>query len=143
LNKEKYLRPTNSFIRFLLVGIINTFVGLGIIFFLLNALHLTYWLSTFIGNSAGACISYWLNRSYTFNSRVSVQRGLPRFLTIILICYFGSYFFSEKLLVWINQFHFVSTSLEQNGAVLVGSVLYTVSNYIGQKYFVFNTVKTA
>jgi putative flippase GtrA len=144
LNIEKYLkRPTNSFIRFLLVGVINTCVGLLIIFFLLNIVHLSYWLSTFIGNTAGAFISYWLNRSFTFNSQVSAHRGLPRFFTIILICYFGAYFLSERLLDWISHYQFVSTSVEQNIAVLVGSILYTGTNYIGQKYFVFSSIKTA
>jgi putative flippase GtrA len=143
MRRRNFIKRTNSFIRFLLVGVINTCVGLFIIFFSLNALHLSYWVSTFVGNLAGACISYLLNRSFTFNSTVSFQRGLPRFLTIILICYFGAYFFSEKLMIWFTSFHFVSTSVEQNGAVLVGSVLYTISNYLGQRYFVFNTVKTA
>jgi putative flippase GtrA len=143
LNIGKYLRPTNTLFRFLMVGIINTCVGLFITFLLLNIVNLSYWSSTFAGNTAGAFTSYWLNRSYTFNSRVSVQRGMPRFFTIIFVCYFGSYFFSEKLLVWVNQFHLLNTTVEQNVAVLVGSVLYTISNYIGQKYFVFNTVKTA
>lgn len=143
MRRMSFIKPTNSFIRFLLVGVINTCFGLFSIFFLLNALHLSYWVSTFVGNFAGACISYLLNRSYTFNSTVSIQRGLPRFLIIILICYFGAYFCGEKLMFWFNPFHFVSTAVEQNGAVLIGSVLYTISNYLGQKYFVFNTVKTA
>ncbi|MCM3691568.1 GtrA family protein [Neobacillus niacini] len=143
MRRRSFIKPTNSFIRFLLVGVINTCVGLFIIFFLLNVLHLSYWVSTFVGNLAGACISYLLNRSYTFNSTVSIQKGLPRFLTIILICYFGAYFCSEKLMIWFTSFHFENTAVEQNGAVLLGSVLYTISNYLGQKYFVFNTVKTA
>ncbi|MEH6992370.1 GtrA family protein [Neobacillus drentensis] len=143
MRRRSFIKLTNSFIRFLLVGVINTCVGLFIIFFSLNALHLSYWVSTFVGNSAGACISYLLNRSYTFNSTVSFHRGLPRFLTIILICYFGSYYCSEKLMIWFTSFHFENTAVEQNGAVLLGSVLYTISNYLGQKYFVFNTVKTA
>jgi putative flippase GtrA len=137
------IKPINTFFRFLLVGLINTCVGLFIIFFLLNTVHLSYWVSTFTGNVVGACVSYCLNRSFTFNSQVSFQRGLPKFFTIILICYVGSYFFSEKLLFWLNQFQMVSPSVEQNGAVLLGSVLYTISNYLGQKYLVFNTVKTA
>lgn len=139
----KFIIPTNSFVRFLLVGLINTCVGLCIIFILLNAVHLSYWFSTFIGNAVGACVSFILNRSFTFNSQVSFQRGLPRFMTIILICYVVSYFLSEKLVFWVNEIQMVSSSVEQNGAVLLGSVLYTISNYLGQKYLVFNTVKTA
>ena len=137
------IKLTSSFVRFLLVGLVNTCVGLGIIFFLLNAVHLSYWISTFIGNAIGACVSFFLNRSFTFNSSVSFQRGLPKFMTIILMCYMLSYFLSEKLVVWVNEIQMVSTSVEQNGAVLLGSVLYTISNYLGQKYLVFNAIKTA
>lgn len=143
MNGEKYRKPTNSLFRFLLVGALNTVVGLSMMFFLLNAVQLSYWTSTFIGNGVGACVSYLLNRTYTFNSNVTYQRGLPRFFTIIFACYFVAYFFSEKLAEWMSQFQFVSPSVEQNIAVLLGSVLYTISNYLGQKYFVFNNVKTA
>lgn len=139
----RFIKPTNSFVRFLLVGFVNTCVGLCIIFFLLNAVHLSYWVSTFTGNAIGACVSFFLNRSFTFNSQVSFQRGLPKFMTIILICYVVSYFFSEKLVVWVNEIQMVSISVEQNAAVLLGSFLYTISNYLGQKYLVFNAVKTA
>jgi putative flippase GtrA len=138
----KYLNPTNSLFRFLLVGIVNTAFGLTIMFLLLNVFQLSYWFSTFIGNTAGACISFILNRTYTFNSNVSYMRGIPRFLVIILICYISAYFFSERIFGWISTIFFFSTSLEQNGAVFLGSVLYTISNYFGQKHFVFRNVKT-
>jgi putative flippase GtrA len=138
----KYLKPTNSLVRFLLVGTVNTVFGLSIMFFLLNVFHLSYWFSTFIGNAAGACISFILNRTYTFNSNVSYLRGIPRFLGIILTCYFSAYFFSERFFEWFSTHYNISTSLEQNGAVLLGSVLYTLANYLGQKHFVFRNVKT-
>lgn len=124
-----------------MVGMVNTMVGLLIMFSLLHLVHLSYWFSTFIGNSAGACTSYILNRNYTFNSNVSFQRGLPRFLMIILLCYFTSYFCSERLAEWMSLHVGLTNATEQNISVLVGSCLYTLSNYIGQKYFVFRKVK--
>lgn len=141
LISEKSLKPTNSsLVRFLLVGIVNTLVGLMIMFLLLHIAGFSYWTSTFTGNAAGAFVSFLLNRSFTFKSDIPVQKGLPKFLTIILICYFFSYFVSEQL---TEQFSYVSPSFGQNVAVLIGSVLYTISNYLGQKYFVFGKVQTA
>jgi putative flippase GtrA len=110
-------------------------------FSLLNIAHLSYWTSTFAGNAAGACVSYLLNRSYTFNSKVSYQRGLPRFVLIILFCYFSAYFCSERLVEWISPSLPLSASLTENASILLGSALYTISNYFGQKYLVFKKLK--
>lgn len=130
---EKYqILTTNSLVRFLLVGIVNTCIGLAIMFFLLNVANVSYWTSTFIGNAAGACVSFLLNRTFTFKSDVSYYKGLPRFIAIIVLCYFSSYFCSEKLAEWI-----FSPSVKENISVLLGSVFYTISNYFGQRYFVF------
>lgn len=76
---KNYLKQTNSFIRFLLVGIVNTAVGLSIMLFLMNALELSYWISTFIGNGTGAVTSFLLNRTFTFKSDIEWRRGVARF----------------------------------------------------------------
>lgn len=132
---EKLLKPTNSsFIRFLLVGVVNTFVGLLIMFVLLNGAGFSYWASTFTGNTIGAGVSFLMNRRFTFRSNITVYRGLPRFLAMIFLCYFCSYFVSEQLM---SQFILPSPTLKKNASVLLGSGLYTISNYAGQKYFVF------
>jgi putative flippase GtrA len=144
LNLDKYLKPTtNSLVRFLLVGIVNTFIGLVIMFFLLNVVGLSYWTSTFLGNAIGACVSFLLNRTFTFKSNVSFHKGLPKFFAIILICYFSAYFCSEKLVELTSQFYLLSTSIEENASVLLGSTFYTIANYLGQKYVVFKKIKTA
>ncbi|MEO2073916.1 MAG: GtrA family protein [Bacillus sp. (in: firmicutes)] len=135
---EKYLILTNnSLVRFLLVGMLNTSVGLAIMLFLLNVAEASYWISTFTGNAVGACVSFLLNRSFTFKSTVAYHKGLPRFFITILLCYFSSYFVSEKVGEWTSRVLIVSSETEKNVSVLLGSVFYTISNYLGQKYFVF------
>ncbi|MBV7507034.1 GtrA family protein [Bacillus sp. sid0103] len=144
LSLDKYLKPTtNPLVRFILVGIMNTFIGLVCMFFFLNVAGISYWISTFTGNVIGACFSFLLNRTFTFKSNVSFHKGLPKFFATIFICYFLAYFCSEKLIEWTNQFHPFSTSIEENASVLLGSTLYTIANYLGQKYFVFKNIKTA
>ena len=141
---EKYLKPTNNdFIRFILIGIVNTFIGLLMMFFLLNVLGVSYWISTFTGNAVGACVSFLLNRTFTFRSSVSYHKGLPLFCAIILTCYFSSYFCSEKIVLLMGHIIYLDSSLAQNASILLGSVFYTLSNYLGQKHIVFKKVTSA
>ncbi|MDR7001863.1 GtrA family protein [Neobacillus niacini] len=128
-----------SFIRFIIVGILNTIVGLSVMYLLLHAFHLSYWISTFIGNSIGAIVSFFLNRSFTFKSHHAVSKSAIRFIIVILCCYFISYDLATKLVstVLISN-HFFSEKIRTDLAVLVGTGLYTVLNYFGQKLFVFS-----
>ena len=58
-----------QFVRFLMVGVANTIVGLSVMYLLLHLAGLSYWTSTFLGNSVGAVVSFFLNRSFTFRSQ--------------------------------------------------------------------------
>ncbi|SNT52187.1 Putative flippase GtrA (transmembrane translocase of bactoprenol-linked glucose) [Bacillus sp. OK838] len=132
---KNYLKHTNSFIRFLLVGMVNTGVGLSIMLFLMNVLELSYWISTFFGNGMGAVTSFLLNRTFTFRSDIDWRRGVARFFCVILICYSSAYSLGQAIAESLEaSVHF---SIQQNVAVLIGTIFYTVLNYIGQKYFVF------
>ena len=128
-----------SFIRFVMVGILNTIVGLSVMYLLLHALHLSYWNSTFIGNSIGAIVSFFLNRSFTFKSQNAVSKPAIRFIVVILCCYFISYDLGKNLVsaILISN-HFFIEKIRTDLAVLVGTGLYTVLNYLGQKLFVFS-----
>ncbi|PLS17581.1 polysaccharide biosynthesis protein GtrA [Bacillus sp. M6-12] len=134
----KCLKQTNSFTRFLLVGIFNTCIGLSAVYFFLNALGFSYWISTFIGNSIGAAVSFFLNRSFTFHSSVSAKSGIPKFIAVILICYFGAYSISEFMAEYIDRYMAAFQLISKNNlAVLMGTGFYTIANYAGQKIFVF------
>ncbi|EKN65737.1 hypothetical protein BABA_19131 [Neobacillus bataviensis LMG 21833] len=131
-----------SFVRFILVGIVNTIVGLSFMYLFLHALGLSYWMSTFLGNSVGACVSYFLNRNFTFKSQNSVSTSAIRFVIVILCCYFFSYLVAETLVVWL--FHaneLFNESVITDFSVLVGTGMYTVLNYFGQRFFVFPEYK--
>ncbi|MGE1163089.1 GtrA family protein [Peribacillus simplex] len=134
---KNYLKHTNSFIRFLLVGMVNTGVGLSIMLFLMNVLELSYWISTFFGNGMGAVTSFLLNRTFTFRSDIDWRRGVARFFCVILICYSAAYSLGQAIAESLEaSVHF---SIQQNVAVLIGTIFYTLLNYIGQKYFVFKS----
>lgn len=128
----------NSFIRFLLVGIINTIVGLSFMYLFLHLFSFSYWLSTFLGNIIGACVSYFLNRTFTFKSDVTMGKSMIRFAIVILGCYFISYYLGEKIAYFIfDQISFLSKKYASDVAVLFGTGCYTIINYFGQRLFVF------
>ncbi|MGN8843168.1 GtrA family protein [Niallia sp. Sow4_A1] len=126
-----------SFFKFLVVGLMNTFIGLSIIYLCLNAFHFDYWLATFSGNAVGACVSYVLNKRFTFKSNAAFGSSGLRFIVVILASYLLAYkaglVFVEMLLgEWTIFFSYTDEI-----AVLFGSGFYTLLNYAGQKYFVF------
>ncbi|MEH7304024.1 GtrA family protein [Neobacillus drentensis] len=128
-----------TLVRFIMVGLVNTMVGLSVMYLLLHGLGLSYWMSTFLGNSVGACVSFFLNRRFTFRSDVSVLNGLLRFVLVILICYFISYTMGENLVQWLLVNNDTITSrVKTDLAVLISTFLYTMLNYLSQKLIVFH-----
>jgi putative flippase GtrA len=132
---EKYLSRTNSFIRFLLIGIINTCVGISMILTLLNLVGLSYWLSTFVGNGIGAIVSYVLNKKFTFKSTVKNRKGIPIFVLVIMGSYFISYQLGYKLIHGCRVINF--GLYKEEFSVLLAAVIYTILNYFGQRYLTF------
>jgi putative flippase GtrA len=139
LKIEAYLKQTNKFTRFLLVGILNTLTGLTTMFMLLHIAGLSYWVSTFFGNAMGATFSYFLNRSFTFQSKVPLSNGAPKFIAVILLSYLIAYSMSEFLARWISvSIHLNPLLLDEKGiAIILGTLFYTIINYFGQKKIVF------
>lgn len=132
----------NSFTRFLLVGIFNTFVGLSTVFVFLNLIGLSYWTSTFLGNSIGAFVSYVLNKRFSFKSKLSFRQSFWRFILVIVLSYFLAY--SCSLLftqLFIVRFLSLQDAYVKNIAVVLGAGLYTILNYMGHKYFTFRSKK--
>ncbi|MGG4203970.1 GtrA family protein [Paenibacillus jamilae] len=129
----------NSFFRFLVVGVLNTICGMSVMFLLFNTLGTNYWLSTFIGNSVGATVSYFLNKRFTFKNNASHGQTIWKFVFIILICYLLSYCLSYL----ISHFLISSLSIKNNVilgnlSILIGNIFYTLINYVGQKFIVFS-----
>lgn len=131
---------TGSFARFLLVGLLNTLVGLSASFAFFNLLHFNYWASTFAGNTIGAVVSYMLNRTFTFRSNASIGSSWWKFALVIVVCYGVSYGISWLLAEAIGSYvTSASSAWLHNGAILVGNGLYTIGNYLGHKFFTFRT----
>ena len=64
---KKFFDP--SMLRFLLVGVVNTLVGAGIMFLLYNLAGCSYWLSSAANYIVGGIVSFCLNKYFTFQSK--------------------------------------------------------------------------
>jgi putative flippase GtrA len=138
MNTANILKPTNTFLRFLLVGLINTVVGLSSMVILLNFGGFSYWLATFAGNSIGAGTSFFMNRAFTFKSHVSIGAGLPKFIAVILMCYVISYSLGGLAANTLSLPGWAAAFItKEELAVYLGTGFYTLFNYLGQKLFVF------
>ncbi|WDI30423.1 GtrA family protein [Hyphococcus flavus] len=116
-------------VRYCLVGVINTFVGLSIIYVAMGVFLLAPALSNMIGFAVGILVSYTLNRRWTFSSNAPLSRSMTIFG---LVCLTG----------YILNLSAVLTAIHIGGvnpylAQLFGISVYTVSVFLGSRQLAF------
>lgn len=119
----------NSFIRFALVGLLNTTVGYGVILLLHYKLDFTPAFANLGGYLIGSLISYLLNRSFTFSSNRPHSEAIPRFIFIAAIC------FAINLAVLQLGLSILSFNFELAQALAL--ITYTASFYLASRFIVF------
>ncbi len=130
---KKFFDP--SMLRFLLVGVVNTLVGAGIMFLLYNLAGCSYWLSSAANYIVGGVVSYFLNKYYTFKNTERSWRQVLRFALNVAVCWLLAYGIAKPLaLRLLTGF---DEKLQTNAAMLAGLCLYTALNYLGQRFFAF------
>lgn len=129
-----------TFMKFVMVGVINTIVGSTIMFVFYNLFHLSYWISSASNYFFGSICSYILNKHFTFQYHERGWASLFRFTINILVCYLLAYGIAKPLMQWIlSDF---SKSIQENVSMLLGMCLFVVFNYLGQRFFAFKNKKT-
>jgi len=126
-----------TFLTFLIVGVVNTLFGTMIMFVLYNAFGCSYWFSSFCDYFFGSILSYYLNKHFTFHYQGTDWKSVFRFVLNIVVCYLIAYSLALNLTRYaLESMHF-SKVIVENIAMLVGTVLFMVINYLGQKFFAF------
>lgn len=120
--------------KFLLVGLLNTLLS-AILMFLLEGLG--YWISTAIAYIAGAVLSFFLNRKFTFNSQEKAMKSAVKFAVNILLCYVIAYSLAQPFAGFILSKTEISAIWQERIAKILGMGIYTVINYFGQRFFAF------
>lgn len=125
------------FLKFMVVGAVNTVVGTAVMFVMYNVLHQSYWISSASNYVVGSILSYFLNKYFTFESKRKASSQVLKFVLNISLCYLAAYGIARPAVTWILQG--AQGTLRDNLAMIVGMVLFTLLNYIGQRAYVFKT----
>ncbi len=123
-----------SMLKFLLVGVGNTLLSTVLMFALEG---LGYWPSTAIAYVAGAVLSFFLNRRFTFHSEETLGRSAVKFALNVAVCYVLGYGLARGLMGILTPWSPLSPLWWERLSKLVGMGLYTVLNYFGQRFFAF------
>ena len=128
-----------TFLKFFLVGVINTVFGTAVMFGFYNILHLNYWVSSAANYIFGSILSYFLNKYFTFKNHEKGWKPILRFIINISVCYLLAYGVAKPFvkLILSNS----SQQIMENCAMLTGMVLFVGLNYIGQRFFAFKEEK--
>ncbi len=131
-----------TFWKFILVGLVNTLFGTGIMFLLYNLAFKNYhdsswayWVSSAANYVLGSILSYFLNKRFTFKNKAAAGKTMLPFVINISLCYLLAYGGAKPLARLI--FSGLSATAQDNLAMLAGMCFFVALNYIGQRFFVF------
>ena len=149
-------------LKFLIVGVANTLVGMGIMLllsFIFNAtvpefaekhvfvLGTTDYTASYIISSAvnyivGGILSYFLNKYWSFENKEKSKMIVLKFVATVLVCYAVAYLGAKPLMELALKNTGMAEKWKEFIALIVGAGLYTVLNYFGQRFFAFAVKKT-
>lgn len=124
-------------VKFICVGVVNTLIGMAIMFGLYNLAGCSYWVSSAANYILTSILSYFLNKLFTFGNRDGIGSTALRFAFNIAVCYVLAYGIAKPLTAYVLSGE--PAALRDNCSMMVGMVLFTALNYIGQRFFAFRS----
>jgi putative flippase GtrA len=123
------------FLKFLIVGIINTLVGYAIMFVLCNIAHVSYWFSSGCGYFLSSILSFFLNKYFTFTVKRWSVFMIIAFIVTIVVSYYVPFWIAEHAIDYFFQNSQENT--RDNIALIAGTCLASAVSYFGQRFVVF------
>jgi putative flippase GtrA len=124
----RHRHSIGEFIKFALVGLLNTAVDIAI-FFLLTWVSTAYVAAQVVSYSCGAANSYLLNKFWTFRSSGLSYAEVVRFTVVNL----GSLVISIVVLTLLHETADLDLAVSKAGATVCALAL----NFLGNKLWVF------
>lgn len=128
--------------RFIIVGVLNTLIGLTAMFISYNVFHLGYWISSAMDYIIGSIFSYFANKYFTFKSEKKSGKEVIRFVINIVVCYFIAYGVAQPAMDILLGNMNLSVAIFEQMSMILGMCIFIVLNYFGQKFFVFSGKNT-
>ena len=129
-----------SLILFLVIGVGNTLIS----FVIMQAMYALgwggYWLSSAFAFAVTSVLSFIFNKKYSFRNQDSIKNTAWRFALVIAVCYLLAYSAARPATIWLLNKLAPGGILPVGNdqiAMLVGQVLFTGLNYLGQRFFAF------
>ena len=127
------------FLKFIIVGVINTLVGGALMFLLYNVAETDYWSSSAISYALTLVLSFFLNKYFTFGVRHWSVFMIIAFVLTIAISYLVAYGISKPAMNYLLRDS--PQKISENAALFTGMCLFTGINYLGQRLIVFRKTK--
>ena len=144
----KSIRNNNilQFLKYAVVGVINTLLTLAVIVVCKDFFEINLWLSNAIGYVAGFINSFVWNKLWVFHSHNNVLMEAVKFIGGFLACYLlqlgATMFFNHVL--GASQWTIYGFVISSYGlATVLGMIVYTLANYFYNRMVTFSAVKPA
>lgn len=137
-NSNKYVQ----FVKYCLVGVLNTLVTFGVIYICKSFLDLNLYVSNALGYIAGVVNSFLCNKQWVFQSKGGYRREALVFVMGFLICY-GIQLWTVWIITdsWFgSEIYQLTAAIAISGygiATLIGNVVYTLANFLYNKLVTF------
>jgi putative flippase GtrA len=118
-------------IRFAIVGVANTTVGLAAIYAVMFFYGVAPGVANMLGYTIGLAVSFLLNRAWTFNNKGSTRQVLPRYLLVAACSY------CLNLLALFTSIHLLGINAYLGQ--IFGVLAYTGAMFFGCRLFVFSS----
>lgn len=128
ITKQIKLALQHTAVKFLSVGMINTLLSVVVIFSLKYFVQASDVFANAVGYVLGLACSFILNKNWTFNQSENSWLALPKFLLVFAVSY---------LINILTVLMFIKLGLNDYFAQLTGIPLYSITFYLGSRYFVF------
>lgn len=130
-----------QFIKYCIVGVLNTLVTLGVIYLCKSLLGWNLYVSNALGYVCGVINSFLCNKQWVFKSDKSYLPEAIKFIVGFFVCYALQFW-----VVWMltesqfGKFDFLICGIVLSGygiATLVGNVVYTLANFVFNRLVTF------
>ncbi|MCM1028026.1 MAG: GtrA family protein [Pseudoflavonifractor sp.] len=135
-----------QFIRYALVGVLNTVITFAVIYICKDFLGINPWVSNALGYIAGFVNSFIWNKVWVFRSDGAILKEAAKFFGGFMICYaiqfVATWVLAQHSFLTGNEWTLGQIVISGYGvATLIGMVAYTVANFVYNKVITFASAR--